>query len=257
MKLLCLMKAVPAAAGVIESSDRQATELIPNPADISALEEALCLRDRFAGSTITIMTMGAAICENMLRQGLARGADEAVILTDPAFAGADTAATSRTLAAAIEYMGGYDLIFCGRKTTDGETGQVGPELAARLGIPSAVNCTEIMIQGNQVLCTCLTDGGVMKICLPIPSIFTFVYGINSPRLPSLMGLYSANRIQIQRLDSEKLGLKSESCGLQGSPTRVLKSYKTPFEKRRPLRIEMSKLEVLTEIIRQYGKGENE
>ncbi|MDY3868012.1 MAG: electron transfer flavoprotein subunit beta/FixA family protein [Pyramidobacter sp.] len=254
MKILSLVKAVPATAGGVESAERRASEFIANPADITALEEALSLRDLMGGSVI-VMTMGSEACENVLRQCLARGADEAVMLTDRIFSGADTAATSRTIAEAVKYIGGFDLIFCGRKTTDGETGQVGPELATRLGLPFAANCTGLEYQDGKLTCSCLNVWGSEKVRLSVPAVVSFAYGINSPRLASLVGLYRANRAKIERLDSKKLNIAPENCGQAGSPTEVIRSFKCPFEKRSAVFLNENELEKAFSFIR--GKMEEE
>ena len=235
MKILVLIKAVPYTSGGYESAERQATKLIPNPADMTALEEALSLRDK-VGGTVTVATMGVPVCDSILRQAIACGADQAVLLTDPAFAGSDTAATSRIIAKGVELLGDFDLIFCGRRSTDGETGQVGPELAARLDRGCCVSTTRLEVFEKEVHCTCLTDLGTAEYALSLPAVITFCNGINSPRLQSLSGLFKAKRATIRTLNHEDLDLTREQCGQRGSPTIVKKSYKRPFEKRRPVRL---------------------
>ncbi len=248
MNYLVLMKAVPESAVSISASTSR--ERIPNPADISALETALSLRDLHGGH-VCVMTMGPASSENMLRQALARGADSAILLSDPAFAGADTAATSRVLAAAVVNLGGFDLILCGRKTTDGETGQVGPEVATRLNLPCAANCTTVSCDGSQIVCECLCTEGMKRISLPVPAVVSMVYGINSPRLPSLKGLYSANRAIIIRLIPEDLGLAHEECGQAGSPTVVIRTQTKEFEKRHPVFYDEKHLDLLSDHLRRW------
>lgn len=249
MKILVLIKAVPHTSGGYESAERQATKLIPNPADMTALEEALSLRDRLGG-TVTAATMGVPVCDSILRQAIACGADEAVLLTDPAFAGSDTAATSRILAKAVEHLGGFDLIFCGRRSTDGETGQVGPELAARLNRGCLVSCTGLTLSESTLTCCCLTDLGTAKYALELPAVVTFCNGINSPRLQSLSGLFKARRAQIPILTHRELGLDPSQCGQKGSPTIVKKSYKRPYEKRRPVRLGEDQLDKAVAVLRQ-------
>lgn len=245
MRLLVMMKAVPSGTEIAFTAGRGQEEMITNPADNSALEEALRLREETGGS-VTVMSMGAQFCENMLRQAVAKGADEAVLLSDMAFAGADTAATSRVLACAVKYLGGYDVIFCGVKSTDGETGQVGPELAARLGIAFAGACTEIYYEGERMLCNCMTSTGSEKLSLPLPCVLSTVCGINSPRLPGLKGLRRAARTEILRLDGKKLGIGPEHTGQAGSPTIVVRSVSVTFDKRRAEFIDAGQLDRLVE-----------
>ena len=249
MKILVLIKAVPYTSGGYESAERQTTKLIPNPADMTALEEALSLRDQ-VGGTVTVATMGVPVCDSILRQAIACGADEAVLLTDSAFAGSDTAATSRIIAKTVELLGDFDLIFCGRRSTDGETGQVGPELAARLNRGCCVSCTKLEMSGDEVHCTCLTDLGTAEYALTLPAVITFCNGINSPRLQSLSGLFKAKRAQIRTLNHQDLSLTPAQCGQKGSPTIVKKSYKRPFEKRRPVRFGANQIGEAVAILQQ-------
>ena len=229
MNILVLIKAVPSVSGGLDG-EHKTTEFIINPADLSALEEALQLKASH-GAKITVMTMGIPRCAQLLRECIARGADEALLITDRAFAGSDTCATSRILANAIEISGHYDMIFCGRKSTDGETGQVGPELAVRLRIPYVINCIHFHLEDHTLQCSSLTDTGSEEVTLSLPALITFRNGINSPRLPSLMGLRKANRITIRTLDSHDISLPCELTGQTGSPTIVKCSVKKEFEKR--------------------------
>lgn len=240
MKLLVLMKAVAANTGGYAGAERQLTELMPNPADITALEEALKLKDA-CGCSVTVLSMGPSAAASMLRDALARGADSAVLLTDADLAGADTAATSRTIAAAVSRLGGFDLILCGRKTTDGETGQVGPELATRLDVGCMTNCCAISIEDGEARCACLLDGATGTLRGRLPMLVSVVYGINSPRLPSLAGLRRAKSSEIAYMGRAQLGIPRELCGQSGSPTRVMSSYSIPFEKRRPTFVDHTEL----------------
>lgn len=229
MNILVLLKAVPSVSGGLDG-EQKTTELIVNPADLAALEEALTLKAQHGGK-VTVMTMGIARCEQLLREAIARGADRAVLVTDRAFAGSDTCATSRILARAVALLDGFDLIFCGRRSIDGETGQVGPELAVRLGLPYAANCVCLSLEEGHVHCGCLTDTGSEELLVPMPALVTFRNGINSPRLPSLMGLRKANRAEIKILDAQAINLPRELTGQAGSPTIVKRSQRKEFQKR--------------------------
>ena len=253
MKILVLMKAVASGSGGYTGADRQTAELIPNPADITALEEALKLRDSLDCS-VDVLSMGPGSVGSMLRDALARGADRAILLSDPAFAGADTAATSRSLAAAIRKLGCYDLILCGKKTTDGETGQVGPELAVRLGIECITDCCELSVSALSAECRCQTDNGTQLLHADLPLLLTIRYGINSPRLPSLMGLRRAKREEPVLLSFRDLNISADRCGIKGSPTQVLSSCSKPFEKRHPVIIERSCLEKAASMLTDIRNG---
>lgn len=149
MKILVCVKQVPDTTEVKLSADytleRDFVAQVMNPADESALEKGLALRDAHGGS-VTVLTMGPKRAEGMLREALSRGADHAVLLTDPAFAGADTLATARALKAAFETLGGFDVVLCGRRAVDGETGQVGPMLASLLDIPCIPNAMDARVE---------------------------------------------------------------------------------------------------------------
>lgn len=239
-KICVLIKAVPNTTGGYTGDKPSTVSRIANPADMTALEEALTLRDRHGGQ-VTAVTMGTLSCEGILRQALACGADQAVLVSDSAFAGSDTAATSRILARAVEELGGFDLIFCGRRSTDGETGQVGPELASRLGYSCVTHCIGLQEEEN-IVCRCMTDDGSADYAVSIPAIVTFCNGINSPRLQSLAGLFRAKRAQIQILNRETLHLTPDQCGQQGSPTIVSKSWRRQFAKRRTVRFQETQLD---------------
>ena len=176
MKILVCAKQVPDTANVRFGKDytlqREGAARVTNPADESALELGLCLRDA-AGGRVTVLTMGPKPAESMLREALSRGADEAVLLCDPAFAGADTLATARTLAAAAQYLGGFDLILCGRRAADGETGQVGPMLAALMNLPCVTNALEAQVTAEPA-CSPVRNGGA-----PLPGNA----GISAPTAP--------------------------------------------------------------------------
>lgn len=247
MNILVLIKFVPSMSSGISEDDKQTAELIINPADLAALEEALKLKDSL-GASVSVMTMGALRCESLLRDTLSRGADEAVLISDRLFAGADTSATSRVLARAVERLGGYELILCGRRSTDGETGQVGVELAARLGLPCAVNCAELSVEDSSVSCMSLNETGSERLRLSLPALISFRNGVNSPRLPSLMGKRTAKNKRLVCLTADELGFQAHEVGQAGSPTIVTKSVKKPFEKRRAIRLDAScAQEALTQI----------
>lgn len=249
MNILVLIKAVPSVSGGLDG-EQKTTELIVNPADLSALEEALVLKSTL-GARVTVATMGITRCESLLKECLARGADEAVLITDRAFAGSDTCATSRILAEAVKRLGSFDLVFCGCRSTDGETGQVGPELAVRLGLPYIANCVELTIDGSKLNANCVTDWGSETLAASLPALITFRNGINSPRLPSLLGLRKANKAQVKTLDFDAIGLPRELTGQAGSPTIVKRSFRKEFRKRSAVRLDGGNLDAAVDTIRKY------
>ena len=247
------MKAVPSVSGVEDASAAGTPERIINPADSAALEEALRLKDRF-GASVTALTMGVASCEALLRQQLAKGCDRAVLVTDPAFAGADTLSTARTLARAAEKTGPFDLILCGRRSTDGETGQIGPELSVLLDLPCAANCISLCPEAGQIRCRCLCDDGEEALLVPLPAVITVQNGINSPRLASLSGLFRAKRAEITVLRQEDLGLPAELCGQKGSGTVVKRSMRRAFEKRTAVHFDQTQLDGAAAQIRSWKEA---
>lgn len=197
-----------------------------NPADQSALECALALKEQ-TGASITVMSMGKPSAAGMLQELAGRGADELLLLTDSAFAGADTLATARTLCAAIEATGPYDLLLLGRRAIDGETGQVGPALAALLDIPMITNAIDFEWDAEQgALCTQLTERGHRQWKpTSMPMLVAFCEWSKPLRLPSLLGIRRAKDKTVQTLGLVELGLSKEECGLRGSPTRVTHVHK--------------------------------
>jgi len=203
---------------------RQGIKNIINPFDTYALEEGVRIKERCGGKVIVI-SMGPPQAEEMLREAISLGADEAILLSDSAFAGADTWATAYTLAAAINKLGQYDIVICGRQTLDGDTGQVGPELAEMLGIPlvAYVNLIEEITDG-QLRVRRMIDEGHEVIQSPLPAVITVTKDINVPRLPSLRGIARSESAVTPVWDSQELGANPTKIGLAGSFTRVIKVF---------------------------------
>ena len=222
MRIVVCIKQVPDSLEVRLREDytleRDFVAQVMNPADESALEWALRVRGAMGG-TVTAVSMGPARAEGMLREALARGADEAVLLTDPHFAGADTLVTARCLAAAVGALGGADLIACGRRAADGETGQVGPMLASMLDIPCVVNAISADAAETLTVWQLAEDGTNTWSC-GYPALVTFCEWTYPLRLPTLAGLRRAQKAEVSILTPEALGLAPEACGLRASPTRV-------------------------------------
>lgn len=229
MNFIVCVKQVPATTevkinAVNNTIVREGIESIINPFDTYAVEESLRLRERFGGS-ITALSMGIPSVEGMLRDTVALGIDEAVLLSDRAFAGSDSLATAYALSMAIKNIGLYDLIICGKQASDGDTAQVGPELAEKLGIPHTTYVRKIEdICDGYISCQRMTDDGYETIEMQLPALITVVKEINEPRLPSLKGLMRSKKYQVKILSANDIGADKSRCGLNGSPTQVIKTY---------------------------------
>ena len=228
MKITVCVKQVPAANEqrldpVTGTVIREGVPSILNPFDAYALEEAVRLKERLGGE-ITVLSMGVPSAQETLRRALAVGADQAILLSGRAFAGADTLATARALAKAIGKAGGADLVLCGRMATDGDTAQVGPMLAEMLGVPHAADVSEIeAIDGGRVILTRMTDDGYRREQLPLPALLTVVKEINVPRLPSVTGVLRGQAAEVTVWDAPDVGVLPEEIGQRGSRTRVVRT----------------------------------
>ena len=207
---------------------RDGVASIINPFDVCAIEEGVRLRDRVGeGSKTTVVSMGPPQVDAALREAISVGADEAVLLSDRAFAGADTWATSLTLAAAMKILK-PDLILCGKQAIDGDTAQVGPGIACHLDWPQACYVAKVAeIASGRAVVECLMDTGRETLEVELPAVFTVVSEINEPRLPSLKGKMKAKKADIQVLNLAALGLVAEAVGLKGSPTCVNRIFSPP------------------------------
>jgi electron transfer flavoprotein alpha subunit len=206
--------------------DRAGAPAITNPADLHALEAALCTADE-----VWALSMGPPNAEKALREAVSIGATRAVLLCDRALAGSDTWATANALAAAIRHLGGCDLVMCGISALDGETGQVGPQVATRLGWPQATGCEAIALDGATVIARRIVEGGFERLRLPLPALVTVAETAFSPRYPSLMGRRRAKAAIVERLDAGDLGLDASTVGLNASPTKVAHMKPVPSAER--------------------------
>lgn len=229
MNVIVCLKQVPGTTKVDINPEtntlvRQGIENIINPFDEYALEEGVRLKERFGGK-VTAISMGPPQAEDMLRQAISLGADEAVLIGDRAFAGSDTLATSYTLSKAVQKIKDYDLIICGRQTIDGDTGQVGPEMAEELDIAfvSYVSRVDDIADGKMRVQRMIEEGHEMME-VTLPTVMTVVKEINVPRLPSLRGRTRAKSAQIPTWGAADIGTDENRVGLTGSPTRVVKIF---------------------------------
>lgn len=201
---------------------RDGVPSIINPDDKNALEEALRLKNE-TGAEVTVVTMGPPQAEAVLREALAMGADEAILLTDRAFGGADTWATSLTLAKALEKIG-YDLIFAGRQAIDGDTAQVGPEIAEHLDIPQVTYVEKIEVEGCKLKVRRALEDGYEVLWVKMPCLLTAIKELNHPRYMNISDIFTCYNKEITRIVADDLGIDKDHIGLTGSPTRVKKSF---------------------------------
>jgi electron transfer flavoprotein beta subunit len=239
MNIIVCVKQVPDAKDVrldpkTNTMAREGVQSIMNPFDRHAVEEGVRLKEQYGG-TVTVVSMGPPQAEAVLREAVSCGADEAVLVSDRAFAGADTWATTYTLSKAIEKNGPFDLIICGKQAIDGDTAQVGPGLARRLHIPYVSYVRKVTGFADNILSLHrLMDDGYDEVEMPLPGLLTVVKEINEPRVPSLKGKMKAKSLMIKTLNAEDIGAEPESIGLPGSTTQVVKVFAPEFKGERAM-----------------------
>jgi electron transfer flavoprotein beta subunit len=203
---------------------REGVEGIINPFDAYAVEEGVRLRERYGGK-VTAISMGPPQAEDALRETISLGADEAILISDRAFAGSDTWATSYVLSRAIAKIEEYDLVICGRQTLDGDTGQVGPELSEMMGVPFVAYVSKIEEAADGMMrVERMVEEGHEIMETSLPAVITVAKEINVPRLPSLRGSMKAKTAQIPVWTAEDIGAEPDKVGIAGSPTRVVKIF---------------------------------
>ncbi len=209
---------------------RDGVPSIINPDDKNAIEGALKIKEELGG-TVTVITMGPEQAKAALREAMAMGADRAILLSDRAFAGSDTWATATILAAALEKIGPTDLIFCGRQAIDGDTAQVGPELAEFLDIPQVTYAKEVSVEKDKVRVTRYGESGDYIMEAPMPVMLTAIRELNEPRLPHVRNIIGAwEKKEIGVWTMEDLTIDPTQIGLKGSPTNVFRSFVPVREK---------------------------
>ena len=230
MRILLPIKQVPEVRNVRMDEKtgtviREGVEAIINPLDLYAIELAIRLKETY-DAEITAITMGPAKADIALREAVAMGVDEAVLISDKAFAGSDTWATSFILSESIKQLGEFDLIICGERAVDGDTGQVGPGIAAFLNLPVATYVSELeSIEDGKAYLSRMLEGGYEKLELKLPAVLTVVKEVSNPRLPTLRGKKKSRLMDVPLLSQKELNLIPESIGLKGSPTKVVKITK--------------------------------
>ena len=227
MKIIVCIKQVPNTNQVRLDPEtgtliRKGIPSIINPDDKAGLEAALRLKDQF-GAHVTVLTMGPGQADAALREALAMGADDGVLLTDRAFGGADTWATSSTIAAAISGME-YDLIITGRQAIDGDTAQVGPQIAEHLGLANISYAEELHIEGDSIVVKRQYEDRYHIIKAKLPCLITALAELNEPRYMTPGGIVDAYEKEVKVIGRKDIVIDDANIGLKGSPTRVFKSF---------------------------------
>lgn len=238
MRIYVCVKQVPDTSGTVAVNpdgtlNRGSMETIINPDDLAAMEQALLIKDA-TGCQVTAVTMGPPPAEGMLRELLAMGADDAVLISAREFGGSDTFATSQIISAAIKHTGlnKEDIIFCGRQAIDGDTAQVGPQIAEKLHLPQVTYAADIKKDGDKLEIKRMLEDGYMKIKVETPCLITCINDQdNQPRYMTLGGIMECYSKPLLVLDFEALKddplIELDKIGLKGSPTNIFKSFTPP------------------------------
>ena len=237
MKILVCVKQVPDTSGKVAVNpdgtlNRASMQTIINPDDMNAVEAALKLKDEL-GCTVTVVTMGPPPAEGMLRELMAMGADDGYLVSAREFGGSDTYATSQILAAALDTIGldDDDIVFCGRQAIDGDTAQVGPQIAEKLHLPQVTYAGEIKKEGNTFIVKRMLEDGYMTVKVNTPCMITCIKELNQPRYLSVGGAFEAYSKPLVTMTYETLKdhplIDATTIGLKGSPTNILTSFTPP------------------------------
>ena len=237
MKVIVCIKQVPDTSGKVAVNpdgtlNRASMQTITNPDDMNAVEAALKLKDE-TGCEVIVVTMGPPPAAGMLREAMAMGADRAVLVSAREFGGSDTYATSQILAAAIDTIGveDDDIVMCGRQAIDGDTAQVGPQIAEKLGLPQISYAADIQLDGNVVTVKRMLEDGYMTVKTQTPCLITCIKELNEPRYMSVYGIFDCYSKPYEVLDYNALKddplIDPSTIGLMGSPTNILTSFTPP------------------------------
>ncbi|MDR2399417.1 MAG: electron transfer flavoprotein subunit beta/FixA family protein [Endomicrobium sp.] len=232
MNIIVCIKQVPNTTNVQIDHEtgrlkREGVESIINPFDEYAIEEGVRIKEKACGK-VTVITMGPPQAEAILREAVAKGADEGVLVSDRAFVGADTLATSYALSTAIKSLGSFDIVICGKQASDGDTAQVGPGIAEMLDIPHVAYVKKVESTDDKTIkVERMMEDGYDLIESSLPVLLTVVKEINNPRVPSLKGKMAAKKAVIKILDAAAIGADTRKTGLNGSPTQVMKIFTPP------------------------------
>ena len=237
MKILVCVKQVPDTSGKVAVNpdgtlNRASMAVITNPDDLNAVEAALKLKDKY-GCKIVVVSMGPFPAEGMLRECLARGCDEAVLISGREFGGSDTFATSQIIAAGLHRIGidDDDIVMCGRQAIDGDTAQVGPQIAEKLHLPQVSYAAEIKKNGNTLTVKRMLEDGYMMLNVKTPCLITCIKELNAPRYMNMRGIFECFDKEVEVFDYEALKddplIEADTIGLKGSPTNVFKAFTPP------------------------------
>jgi len=237
MDIIVLVKQVPNTAEVkIDPKTgtlmREGVESIINPDDMHALEAGIQLRERHGG-TVTAVSMGPPQAMDAMREALGMGVDTAVLLTDRAFAGADTLATSYTLGKCIQKIGRFDLVIAGHQAIDGDTAQIGPQVAEYLDVPQVIRATKLDVAGEELTAERTAEDGTEVVKCRLPALVTVTKEANRaryPYIPKLMAAFDADA-PVKVWGPHDIGAEEARIGLKGSPTQVQKTFSPKFEKK--------------------------
>ncbi|HML37578.1 MAG TPA: electron transfer flavoprotein subunit beta [Bacillota bacterium] len=234
MKIIICAKQVPDTNEIKINPEtgtlvRDGVPSIMNHDDENALEQALRIKDANPDTAVTVITMGPPQALEMLQECIAMGADEGILLSDRTLGGSDTWATSNALAAAIKKIGDYDLIFAGRQAIDGDTAQVGPQIAEKLGLPQVTYVKDFKLQGSVITVQRALEDGYETLRLKMPCVLTAIKELNAPRYMSIRGILKGAKADIRIWSAQDIGVDLSTVGLKASPTNVFKSF-TPKPK---------------------------
>ena len=279
LNIVVLAKQVPDTRNVGKDAmkedgtiNRAALPAIFNPEDLNALEQALQLKETHPGSKITLLTMGPPRASEIVREGLYRGADTGIVLTDRAFAGADTLATSYALATAVKHIGEVDIIIGGRQAIDGDTAQVGPHIAEKLGFPQVTYAEEVKVEGGKAIVTRRLEGGVETVECPLPCVVTvngsaapcrprnarfiqkYKYAVTPSEKATLEGaklalVESRPELNLYEWSAAEVNADPQQIGLAGSPTKVKTVVNVVFQAKESKTIEGEDNAALEELIK--------
>ena len=238
MKIIVCVKQVPDTSGKVAVNpdgtlNRASMATITNPDDLNAVEAALALKDQMENCEVVVISMGPPPAEGMLRECIARGADRAVLVSAREFGGSDTYATSQILAAAINKIGldPEDIVMCGRQAIDGDTAQVGPQIAEKLNLPQVSYAADIQKDGDTLTIKRMLEDGYMTIKVKTPCLITCIKELNEPRYMSVNGVFECYSKPYEVLDYNALKddplIDPTTIGLGGSPTNILTSFTPP------------------------------
>ena len=238
MKIVVCVKQVPDTSGRVAvkedgTLDRASMATITNPDDMNAVEAALAIKDTNPDCKVVVVSMGPVPAAGMLHECLAMGCDEAVLISGREFGGSDTFATSQIIAAGINKIGvgPDDMVFCGRQAIDGDTAQVGPQIAEKLHLPQISYVADIKLRGKTVTCKRMLEDGYMTVKVKTPCLLTCIKELNTPRYMSVKGINEFDTKPYTVLDYNALKddplIEADTIGIKGSPTNVFKSFTPP------------------------------